>query len=144
MKASNGAVILILFCAVIFAVCWFTITALTTPARALACGAALAFFAGVFLWFAPSNRTAIARGIIALGATVIAAPLAAVEAVTNDFLFSVLDETSGVPNNFVTIDALLQRGWSMAAIGGAIGVILIIVGGVMHRTPRSGTDGGAE
>lgn len=131
MKAPNGPIILIVFCALVFAVSWFTITALTTPMRAGASGVALAAFTGIFIWFAPTNRTAIARGLIALGATALAAPMAAVSAVTNDMLFSMFDENFGA--QLVDLDAMIATGWRNTGIGAVVALVLIIVGGRMHR-----------
>ncbi len=75
MKAPNGPLILILFCALVAAVCWFAITAITTPTRANASGVALSVGTGLFIWFANTDRLTVARGLIALGAVAMAAPL---------------------------------------------------------------------
>ncbi|OAN78958.1 hypothetical protein A8B78_00920 [Jannaschia sp. EhC01] len=136
MKAPNGPLILIVFCGLILALCWVVITTLTTPTRAIASGVALAATAGVFIWFAATNRFAIARGVIALGATAVAAPLAAIQAATNDFLFSAFANENPTPIWLEEFDEVMALGWTMSGVGAVIGLILIIVGGVMHRAPR--------
>lgn len=137
MKAPNGPLILIIFCGIIFAVCWFVITAITTPTRAITSGIALAAFAALFIWFASTDRFAIARGIIAFGATALAAPLAAVQAVTNEAIFSLLESPGPTDTQFRELDDLFALGWNIAAIGGATALVLLIVGGVMHRPAQN-------
>lgn len=133
MKAPNGPLILAVFCVAVFAVSWIAITALTTPTRAVTSGVALVFVSGLFLWFAQTNRMAIARGLIALGSTALAAPMAAVQAVTNDMIFSL-----GMPqaDTFIALDTAITVGWHNVGIGAVIALVLIVAGGVMHRPKR--------
>lgn len=137
MKAPHRPLILIVFAVLIIGLCWISITALTTPLRALTSGIAIAATAGVFIWFASTTRFAIARGVIALGATAIAAPMAAVQAATNDIMFSLLSDEDQVVERFLTLDQVMETGWRNVAIGAALGIVLIIGGGLMHRTPRA-------
>lgn len=139
MKARNGPAILIVFCLLCFAVCWFTITALTTPGRAIGSGIVAAAAAGVFIWFATTARHAVARGLIVLGATAFAAPLAALQAVSNDLIFSAFNERAD-PERFVDFDAVMQIAWLNAMIGFFAAVVLLIIGGIMHRPKRGKGD----
>lgn len=136
MKASNGPVILIVTCAAIFAICWFTITALTTPARAIGSGAALSLLSGLFLWFAQTDRHAIARGIISVGATAVAAPFAAMQALMNETLFSYFESHGPTSAQMIAWDDMFAMGWTMMSGGAAVLLICLIVGGIMHRPAR--------
>lgn len=136
MKAPNGPIILIVFCALVFALSYITIGAITTPTRAITSGIALAAATGVFIWFAATNRFAIARGLIAVGSTAIATPLAAVQAVSNDFLFSVLDETDEIGQRAINYENTLDMILTLMGIGACVGIALIVIGGLMHRMPK--------
>lgn len=135
MKAPNGLFILVVFCALVFAVSWFAITALTTPLRAGASGVALMVFTGLFIWFAQTDRYAIARGLISVGAVALAAPMAAVQAVTNDMLFSMFSEQN-FDERFMELDAAIAISWRYVGFGTVVALVLIIAGGMMHRTPK--------
>lgn len=136
MKAPNGPLILIVSSLLILALCWVAVTAITTPTRAIACGVASAGFAAVFIWFASTNRHAVARGLIALGATALAAPFAAIEAATNDMMIVLLSDEAQIGERFLTLDQILTIGWRNVAIGAVVALLLIIWGGVMHKSRR--------
>lgn len=137
MKAPYGSLILSIFCVLVFALCWFVISTVTTPARAVGAGVALAACTGVFIWFTGTNRFAIARGVIATGASAVAAPLAAAQAVSNDFIILMLDDSDTAHQRIIEFDRMMQMVWTMVLIGTAVGIVLMIAGGVMHRQPRS-------
>ncbi|GAB5446966.1 hypothetical protein [Gymnodinialimonas sp.] len=144
MKSPNGPLILAIFSVLILALCWVAVTAVTTPTRAIASGVASALFAGVFIWFAQTNRHAVARGLIALGATALAAPFAAIEVATNDMLIALLSDEDLIGERFLTMDQVLSVGWRNVGIGALVALVLIIWGGVMHRAPRTPDDGGTS
>lgn len=136
MKSPNGPLILIVFCALVAVVSWVIIASITTPTRAVASGVALAVCTGIFIWFANTDRFAIARGLIALGATALAAPLSAIQAFSNDFIFSALSETHDMDQRMINFDQAMQSVWSTVIVGAAAGIVLMIAGGIMHRSPR--------
>ena len=137
MKAPNGPLILAIFCALVCALCWVVVSELTTTTRAVLSGMTAAAATGVFIWFARTNRIAIGRGLIALGATAFAAPLAATQAATNDFLFTILADLDSPLQLNPFFDETIFFGWTLTAIGLGVAIVLIIIGGVMHRTPRA-------
>lgn len=144
MKAPNGPLILALSCAAVFAISWIAITASTTPGRAVSCGIALCLFSGTFIWFAETNRFAVARALISSGATALAAPLAAIETMTNEGLIALLADQDHIADNLLSLDVLLTTGWRNVAIGAGIAFVLIIAGGIVHRTPRDRSGDGAR
>ena len=137
MKAPNGVVILVVFSAIVAAIAWVVVSSATTPTRAIAPAVVLSACTGVFIWFTATNRHAIARGLIAVGAVCIATPLASVQAVSNDFLFSIMEDTSVTDPRVVDYHRTLDMIFNMLLIGSAIGIVSIVVGGVMHRPPKA-------
>ncbi len=128
----SRALTLAFTCIIIVAICWVTISAVTTPFRAMAAGLVLAAMAGALIWVAGTDRRATARGIIAIGAAALTAPLAGMQAFFNDFLYSIADETE-FARRLDTFETDQAMGWSMVGVGVVCGLILMIVGGLMHR-----------
>ena len=136
MKAPNVIPVIVVTCVLIVALCWFTVTLLTTPGRAIASAIVLSGCAAAFIWFARTNRISIARGIISVGATALAAPLAAQQALMNETIFSFFESHGPTTEQILEWDRLFALGWTLTGIGAAIFVVSLIVGLVMHRTPK--------
>jgi hypothetical protein len=91
-----------------------------------------------FIWFARSARHAFARGFLGLGAVFIIVPVAALagfgEQISNGAIASLQtgtslseEETGALVLSSVFASAGLIFGW-------IVGLILILIGGLMHRT----------
>jgi hypothetical protein len=121
-----------LVCATILAISWVVVTSMTTPARAAAAGVILAGIAAVLMGKAGTDRRAVARGIVCVGATAFTAPLAAIQAYQADFVHAALTAGDDLAR-YEAFEELFVDGWRMVGIGAALGLVLMIAGGVMHR-----------
>lgn len=130
--SSTRIVVLMAFCTVVLAICWFVISMMTGPGRAIAAAVIMTGLTGALIWPAATDRRAIARGIIAMGATAFAAPLAAIQAFQAEFLYAALSDQE-LSGRFANFDQVFVTGWTLTAIGLVIGLVLMIAGGIMHR-----------
>lgn len=137
MKASNAPIIAGVTCVAIFALCWFAITPFTAPGRAIAGGVVLSVCAVVFIWLAQTNRIAIARAVISVGATALAAPLAAMEAMVNESIFAFFEDQGPTTEQILEWDRLFEVNLIVTGFGGVVFVVSLLVGLLMHRAPKS-------
>ncbi|QXT39803.1 hypothetical protein [Gymnodinialimonas ceratoperidinii] len=101
-----------------------------------------------FIWFARSARHAFARGFLGLGAVFIIVPVAALagfgEQISNGAMASLQSGTSMTEEE--TSALVLSSVFASAGLvfGLVVGLILILIGGLMHRnttaTPNSVTE----
>ncbi|WP_224816862.1 hypothetical protein [Hasllibacter sp. MH4015] len=125
--------ILVLFSAIVGIATFVMVDALTHTWRAWAGAIVLALATGSLIWFGTSRQQMIGRGIMALAATVIAAPTAGLMAAQNDFLYGFIANPDATLSHFEAYDALFARGLRMAGIGLAAGIVLFFVGWRVHR-----------
>ena len=108
---------------------------LTYAWRGVAGGIVLALCSGAFIWFAKTRRHAMARAILSLGATALAAPAAGLAAAQNDYLFSFLTEDGLDDARLAAYENAMASGLSMLGIGIVAAIVLFIAGWHMHRKP---------
>jgi hypothetical protein len=132
---------LILFCALAFAFGVLFSIGITGGVGSVLTGVLAAAGTGALIWFAETGKTAFARGFLALGAVFIIVPLvalgglgeqlgdAAVQAVDTETLLSE-DEIGALALRSIFASAGL-------VFGLIVGMILVLIGGLMHRRPTS-------
>ncbi|MBF9044535.1 hypothetical protein HKCCE4037_14420 [Rhodobacterales bacterium HKCCE4037] len=108
---------------------------------AFAVGVICAAGTGALIWFADSGKIAVARGFLGLGAVLIVVPIvgfaglgeqvsdAAVQAIGNEQTLT--DEQLGT----LAVQSIFAS--AGFAFGLIVGLILVLIGGLMHRRPAN-------
>ncbi len=96
---------------------------------------------GALIWFAETGRTAFARGFLALGAVFIVVPIVGLgglgEQLGDAAVQAVEGEAALTEDEFNAL--ALQSIFASAGLvfGLIVGMILVLIGGLMHRRPTS-------
>lgn len=98
-------------------------------------GVFVAVLTAAFIFLAKTNRYAFARGFIGLGVVFLVVPMAAIAALGP----SVADGTGRMrlDDNWMTETAIVVVAFGGLVFGTIIGLVLVLIGGLMHRTPKS-------
>ncbi|MEX3017073.1 hypothetical protein [Gymnodinialimonas hymeniacidonis] len=132
--ANRHPAILIVTVAIVAVLSYLIVAQITYPWRGAAAGFLLGAFAGVLVWFAKTRRHAVARGIISVGATAIAAPAAGLAAAQNDFLFNIITDDGDLNDAaFDGYEAAMATGLTLLWMGAIAALVLFITGWRLHR-----------
>lgn len=118
----------------------FTI-GLNTTFGAIATGVIVAGATCAFIWFARTGRQAFARGFLSLGAVFIIVPIAALagfgEQVADSTLTALQSDVGLSEDEAASL--FLSSVFASAGLvfGMIIGLILVLIGGLMHRTQKT-------
>ncbi len=133
---------MIVFGALSFLFAFLFTIGLNSAFGAIATGAIVAGLACAFIYFAKSIKQGFARGFLALGMVFIIVPIAALAGFGDQLAETVLTVQDGIRiTEDETATLMLQSAFATAGLvfGIIVGLILVLIGGLMHRPPNTPT-----